>query len=75
MIYRNFLLSIIKKNSQFKNEMGLACGTYVGEVRVIKVLVGNRREKDHLEDLGVDGRIISKWISRKIVGRAWSGLI
>lgn len=32
-------------------------------------------KKDHLEDLCVDGRIISKWISRKTVGRVWSGLI
>jgi len=25
---------------------------------VYRVLVGNRRERDYLEDLGVDGRII-----------------
>jgi hypothetical protein len=29
---------------------------------------GNLREKDHLEDLGVDGRIILRWIYRKFVG-------
>jgi hypothetical protein len=29
---------------------------------------GNLRERDHLEDLGVDGRIISRWIFRK-----WEG--
>ena len=27
------------------------------------------REGDHLENPGVDGRIISKWIFRKLVGR------
>jgi hypothetical protein len=32
-------------------------------------------ERDHLEDLGVGGRIILKWISNRSVGRAWSGLI
>jgi hypothetical protein len=29
---------------------------------------GNLRERDHLEDLGVDGRIILRWIFRK-----WGG--
>jgi len=26
---------------------------------------GNLRERDHLEDLGIDGRIILSWIFRK----------
>ena len=29
---------------------------------------GNLREGDHLEDSGVDGRIIFRWIYRKWVG-------
>jgi len=28
-----------------------------------------------LEDPGVDGKIILKWIFRKWAGRAWTGLI
>jgi len=38
-------------------------------------LVGNLRERDHLEYLGIDGRIILKWIFRKWDGGAWTGLI
>ena len=34
---------------------------------------GNLRERDHLENTGVDGRIILRWISRKWDVRAWTG--
>jgi hypothetical protein len=34
----------------------------------------NLRESDHLKDLGVDGKIILRWIFRKWNG-AWPGLI
>ena len=36
-------------------------------------LWGNLRERDHLEDPGVDGRIILRWIFRKWDEGAWSG--
>ena len=45
-----------------KNRTGGAWGR--GEV-VIGFWWGNLREGDHLEDPGVDGRIILKWIFEK----------
>jgi hypothetical protein len=58
-----------------KNEMDGACSMYGGEQRCIQCLVGNLRERDHLEYPGIDGRIISRWIFRKWRVRAWTGLI
>ena len=36
---------------------------------------GNLRERGHFEDLGVNGRIILKYIFKKWDGEAWTGLI
>jgi hypothetical protein len=33
----------------------------------------NLRERDHLEDTEVDGRIILRWIFRTWEGEAWTG--
>jgi len=40
---------------------------------VYRVLVGNRRVRDHLGDPGVDGRIILRWIFRKWDVGVWTG--
>jgi hypothetical protein len=37
-----------------------------------KVFVGTLEGKNHLEDLGVDGRIIFKWILKKWDGKTWT---
>ena len=47
--------------------MGGACSTCGGGVHT-GFEWGNRREGDHLEDPGEDGRIILKWIFRKCDG-------
>jgi hypothetical protein len=48
----------------------------MGERRgVYWVLVGNLRERDHLEEAGVDGRIILRLIFRKWDVEAWNGSI
>ena len=40
---------------------------------VCRVLVGKPEVKNHLEDAGVDGRMILKCISRKWDAWAWTG--
>jgi len=46
---------------------------YVGVRRgAHRVLVGNLRKRDHLEEQGIDGRIILRWIFRMWHGRAWA---
>jgi hypothetical protein len=37
--------------------------------------VGNLSERDRFEDLILDGRIILKWIFKKLVRRKWTSLI
>jgi hypothetical protein len=48
-------------NQVKKNEMDRSCGTYGRQERFIDGFGG---KKDHLEGLGVDERVILKWIFR-----------
>jgi drug/metabolite transporter superfamily protein YnfA len=50
---------------KIKNEMGGAYGTY-GGVEVYTVFWwGNLLERCYLEDLGIDGMIVLKWIFKR----------
>jgi hypothetical protein len=41
-----------------------------------RVLVGKpKEERDHSEELGVDRRIGSEWISWRLAGGVWSGSV
>jgi hypothetical protein len=44
-----------------KDRMGKACGMYGGEEWCSQ---GNLGERDHWEDLGIDGKKLLKWIFR-----------
>jgi hypothetical protein len=47
----------------------------VGErTGVYSVLVGILRERDHWGDMGVDGRVILRWIFKEWERGAWTGL-
>jgi len=36
---------------------------------------GNVKVRNHLEDLGIDGKLILKWVSNESFGRTWIRLI
>jgi hypothetical protein len=42
---------------------------------VLGVGRGDLRERDKLEDLGLEGRMILKWMFMKCVGAAWTALL
>jgi len=53
----------------------MARSTYGERRGVYRVLVGKLEGGDHLEDPGVDGRIILRLIFKKLDVSSWTGLI
>jgi len=70
------LLTKYYSGDQIKmNDLDGACGMYGRKERCIQGFSGEMRERNQLEDLGIDGRIILKWMLRKWGGGLWTGLI
>ena len=57
------------------NEIGGACSRYGARRGAYRILVGKPEGRNHLEDPGVDGRIILRRIIRKWDVGVWTGLI
>jgi hypothetical protein len=69
------LMKYYSSDNNKKNEMGGSCGTCErGEESCIKGCgEGNLSEREQLEDLGVGGRIILKYVLGELFGKAWTG--
>jgi hypothetical protein len=71
------IVSILKNINVYLSALPLRRMGWEGHVACIRdtrsayrVWYGNLKERDNLEDLGIDGRVFKKW-----GGRVWTGLI
>jgi len=63
-----------RSGDKIENEMGGACSAYGKREAYTGFWWENLRERDHLGDPGVDGKVILKCIFRKwYVGGVWAG--
>jgi hypothetical protein len=58
-----------------KDDMSWLCGLCGGREMHTGFLLVNLKERDHLEELGTDGRIVLKCVLEKLDWRALTGLI
>ena len=61
--------------SNTTDEMDVASGTYGRKGEVYTGFCWEMSEREHLEDLGVDGSVMLKCTFKKSDGRVWPGLI
>jgi hypothetical protein len=66
------IIRVMKSRRMGRGRAYITCGERRGAYRV---LVGKPEGGNHLEELGVDGRIILKSMFKKSVEGAWTGLI
>jgi hypothetical protein len=59
---RNFLSKYYSVDRMNEDKIGSACGTYGEKGNASRVLVRKTAEREDLEDLDVDDRIMLKWI-------------
>jgi hypothetical protein len=58
------------------DEMGGACSMHGSVIEMYtKFWLENLKERDHFEDLGIDGKIILEWILGKEGGIVWTGCV
>jgi hypothetical protein len=55
-----------------EDEMGGACSTHGKDMHTV-LLFGNLKGRDHLEDVGIDGKVILEWILGENGGKVWTG--
>jgi len=61
---------LANQSDQIKeDEMGGACGMHGRDANAYKILVGSPEGNYQLEDIGVDRRILLKWLFNKQYGR------
>jgi len=61
---------LASQSDQIKEkEMGGTCGMHGRDKNVYKILVGSPEGNYQLEDIGVDRRILLKWLFNKLYGR------
>ena len=66
---------IFTDNQIEKNDLGRACGTCGGQESCMQSFGGeDLLEREHLENLGLDGKIILRQIFKKLYAEAWTGL-